>query len=65
MKCNLKHAISKTNFSIEQRELLISEVQSRPPLRNDQHPSYKKTDKTNEMWDEVVTVVGFPDKEIN
>lgn len=50
---------------MEQRKLLISGVQSRPPLWNDRHTDYKKTDKTNKMWDEVGKVVGFPGKEMN
>ncbi|CAI6355478.1 unnamed protein product [Macrosiphum euphorbiae] len=50
---------SKVQFTNEQRELLISEVQSRPILWNDRHPEYKKTDKTNKMWEKIGKVVGF------
>jgi hypothetical protein len=32
---------SKLNFSIEQRELLMSEVQSKPPIWIYQHYDYK------------------------
>jgi len=53
---------SKIQFSNEQREILISEVQLRPPLWNDRHPEYKKTEKTNKMWEEVGKSVGFPGK---
>lgn len=46
----------KVHFS---RELLISEVQGRPSLWDDRHPDYKKTEKTNKLWDEIGAVVGF------
>jgi hypothetical protein len=35
----------KVQFSNSDREMLISEMQARPPLWNDGHPDYKKTDK--------------------
>lgn len=53
---------SKNKFINEQRELLISEDQSKPILWNDRHPDYKKTDITKKMWEEIGKVVGFSGK---
>lgn len=53
---------SKNQFTNEQRELLISEVQPRPTLWNDRHPEYKKKEKTKKMWEEIGKVVGFSGK---
>lgn len=49
----------KVHFTNASRELLISEVQGRPSLWNDRHPDYKKTEKTNKLWDEIGAVVGY------
>ena len=52
----------KVHFTNASRELLISEVQGRPSLWNDRHPNYKKTEKTNKLWDEIGAVVGYSGK---
>ncbi|KAL4104806.1 hypothetical protein QTP88_020082 [Uroleucon formosanum] len=49
----------KTVDGYASRELLISEVQGRTSLWNDRHPDYKKTEKTNKLWDEIGAVVGY------
>lgn len=44
------------------RELLISEVQSRTVLWNDKNKNYKKTEVTKKEWLEVSKIVGIPGK---
>lgn len=52
----------KVNISNVHREILISEVQSRPSLWNDGHPDYKKTETTDKLWGEIGLAMGFPGK---
>jgi hypothetical protein len=49
----------KVKFCNSDQETLISEVQARPPLWNDGHSDYKKTDK---LWVEIGIIVGFSGK---
>jgi hypothetical protein len=49
----------KIQFSNSDREILISELQARPPLWNDGHPDYKKTEKTDKLWAEIGIIMGF------
>ncbi|XP_071057398.1 uncharacterized protein [Onthophagus taurus] len=50
---------SKAKFSNSCREILISEVQTKPVLWNDQHPDYKKTEITRKLWGDVGTCIGL------
>lgn len=42
------------------RELLISEIQTRPALWNDRHRSYKDRQIVAKLWGEVATIVEVP-----
>lgn len=41
------------------REILISEVQTKPTLWNPENPNYKKTDITSKLWNDVGNAVGL------
>jgi hypothetical protein len=56
-KCNMSE--QKIKCSNSDRQILISEIQARPPLRNDGHPDYKKTEKTDKLWAETGIIMGF------
>lgn len=52
--------MSKRNsFQDSTREILISEVQTRPCLWNDTHPHYKDSEKNKKIWEEIGNVVGL------
>lgn len=46
------------------RELLISEIQTRPALWNDRHPSHKNRNYVLKLWEEVAQIVGVSGKTI-
>lgn len=42
------------------REILISEVQTRPSLWDDTHPQYKNVEKNKKLWCEIGKLIGIP-----
>lgn len=44
------------------KELLISEIQTRPVLWNDRHPNLKNRVVSTKQWDKVAKIVGISGK---
>jgi len=40
------------------REIIISEVQTRPSLWDDTHPQYKNVERNKKMWEEIGKSLG-------
>jgi len=47
----------RSSFQDSTREILISEVQTRPCLWNDEHPQYKDSEKNKKIWEEIGKVI--------
>ncbi|KAL5245841.1 hypothetical protein ACI65C_013249 [Semiaphis heraclei] len=47
----------QSSFKNSWREILISEVQTRPCLWNDEHPQYKDSEKNKKIWEEIGKVI--------
>lgn len=57
--------MSKKNCTNQNtRELLISEVQTKPSLWDDTHPQYKNNERNKKIWEEIGNVVGMTGKQI-
>jgi len=52
--------MAKSNINNAMREILISEVQTRPSLWDDTHPEYKNVEKNKKLWCEIGKLVGIP-----
>lgn len=50
--------MTKCTISKEDREILISEVQTRPAIWNDADPNHKNVDYLDKKWREIAQVVG-------
>lgn len=51
--------MSKTNINNGMREILISEVPTRPSLWDDTHPQYKNVEKNKKLWYEIGKLIGI------
>jgi len=40
------------------REIIISEVQTRPSVWDDTHPQYKNVERNKKMWEEIGKSLG-------
>jgi len=47
-----------TQFVESMREIIISEVQTRPSLWDDTHPQYKNVERNKKMWEEIGKSLG-------
>jgi len=52
-----KNMPKRNSFQDSTREILISEVQTRPCLWNDEHPQYKDSEKNKKIWEEIGKVI--------